>query len=447
MKTYPTPMVIVLPYAVKSAYRSLLVLMLVLCSWSGFSQELVFKLPLLETPLTTAGKDGAVYRFSNVTTNIDALVKIVRRSHTSVKLSNIDLPALITGYENAWQPQIDYNNGSTPNGNSDWHMEFDISFVKKATNQPIVINKADVTTLDLDGNDKTLKEYATFYNMTSYTFESNTQVTTQAVSDPLTGYIGNQAGRQFVSPSKQYSNINYSETKIMVTTVYQNVSSFRVRLGGKSTARNNDINRMYSLWFKSFTYQAPVSGVLPVELNEFNANKKNDSKILLNWTTSTEVNVSHFVIERSFDGVNYNDAGIVFAAGNSTTTQRYSFTDDLKSNSKGVIQYRLRIVDANGRYAHSLIRLIRSGEQKTATVQAFPNPVVNELRVSLPTTWQEKQVAVDIYNNNGQLMKRTVFNKASQTESMNVSELGSGLYVVKVSNGMESAVHRIAKAK
>ena len=419
----------------------------VLSYLNGSAQELVFKSPALETALNTAGKDGAVYRFKDVTTNVDAKVKIVGRSSSLVTLTTIDIPGLITGYDNAFQPQVNFNNGSTPNGNSEWYMEFEVTLVKKSTDQGIILSKADLTALDIDGNDATLREVVTLYNMKSYTLESNTQLTGKAVSHNLSGLTGSQPGREFESPKKQYSNIIFTETRVMVSSKYENVTKFRFRVGGKSTDRRNDSDRMYCLWFKSFTYQAPVEGALPVKLSSFNANKKNDTKVSLTWTTAQEENVNHFVIERSFDGVNYTDAGIVFATGNSTITRQYSFTDDLKNNNAGVVYYRLRMIDNDGRYDHSLVRLIKNGQKSQATIQAFPNPVVNELRVSLPATWQEKMVYVDIYSNNGQLMKRTTFNKAGQTESVNMSDLNTGLYIVKVTNGTETATQRIAKAR
>jgi len=40
------------------------------------------------------------------------------------------------------------------------------------------------------------------------------------------------------------------------------------------------------------------------------------------------------------------------------------------------------------------VRIIRFGIDATAglRLQAYPNPVVNELRITIPNTWQEKQV-------------------------------------------------------
>lgn len=447
MKTYLCPVVIVLPISVLNTLRCTLLAMFFVISYqSGFSQELVFKNARLETAPNTAGKDEAVYRFAGVTPNVDALVKIVKRSSPLVQLLDIDITS--SGFDKAFQPQVTYNNGTTPTGKSDWYMEFEITFVKAATHAPVNVTKVDITTLDLDGNGNGLREYVTFFNQKTFTLESITSITAVSVLESLLGLLGLMPGKQFNGPTTNYANIDPTATKVMATNKYENVNKFRMRAGGKSDGRNEGADRMYSFWFKSFNFQAPVESALPVKLTSFSATKKNDTKIGLNWITAQEDNVSHFVVERSFNGADYTEVGMVFAVGNSKTNSNYNFTDELNSAASGIIYYRLRIVDMDGRIENSMVRLIRSGEQKeTASIAAYPNPVMNELRVTLPATWQEKQVTIDIYNNNGQMVKRTVANKASQTETLNVSDMRTGLYVVKVSNGTEVAVQRIAKAK
>ncbi|MEI2740432.1 MAG: hypothetical protein V9F01_16790 [Chitinophagaceae bacterium] len=39
---------------------------------------------------------------------------------------------------------------------------------------------------------------------------------------------------------------------------------------------------------------------LPVKLSSFSATLNNNSKVDLKWSTATETNLSHFVVERSY---------------------------------------------------------------------------------------------------------------------------------------------------
>lgn len=167
---------------------------------------------------------------------------------------------------------------------------------------------------------------------------------------------------------------------------------------------------------------------------------------MLNWVTGHEKDISHFVIERSTNGIDYSETGMVFAAGNSTAVQNYAFADAVNTNSKGVIYYRLKMMDAIKRHQYSPVRIVRIGDVVTdVKVQAYPNPVVNELRVTVPANWQNKQVSYEVYSVNGSIVKRITTANASQTETLNVQDLAKGTYVVKAYTQTESASERIVK--
>ena len=70
-----------------------------------------------------------------------------------------------------------------------------------------------------------------------------------------------------------------------------------------------------------------VTGLLPLELAYFNVVRIN-SGIMLNWQTNMEANNSHFIIQKSTDGINFTDiASIASKApnGNSDVQLNYSY--------------------------------------------------------------------------------------------------------------------------
>jgi hypothetical protein len=97
----------------------------------------------------------------------------------------------------------------------------------------------------------------------------------------------------------------------------------------------------------------PSSGPLPVTWLYFTGNKKNDKDALLKWATGSEINTKNFVLERSFNGNTFTATGMVNAAGNSSITTNYSFTDSnaLKLPTN-VLYYRLKQVDRDGRASY-----------------------------------------------------------------------------------------------
>lgn len=97
---------------------------------------------------------------------------------------------------------------------------------------------------------------------------------------------------------------------------------------------------------------AATSGT-PVKLNAFNAVRKNADKVALYWSTSEEINTSHFVVESSTNGKDFADAGLVFAVGNSSENLNYRITVDLRNKKAPAMYYRLTIVDMDGKTAIS----------------------------------------------------------------------------------------------
>lgn len=447
MKTYLSSQAITLPVNLPFIYRrSLLLLILSLIGYVVTAQELVFKNAQLESGV--AGADGAVYRFSNVrnggSPTIDALITINGRSNGLVSLVSLDLTN--TGHDKAFQPQVSYNNNITPTGTSDWWLEFGVAFVQSGSTTRVNVDSFKLTALDIDGNGDKINEWASFYSNKSFLLENNSVLVATNISELVDG-VSTIVGKKFDGPVQNYTNIDTGATNVMVTNFFQGINAFRMRVGGHSTGASGASDRMYSFWFKSFNYQAPVQFTLPLVLLDFNATVAN-KKAVLNWVTGMEKSLSHFVVERSVNGIDYTDAGMIFANGNSSVKVPYTYADALPVNAKGVIYYRLKMVDQDGKFQRSTVKLIRIGEApKTLSIATYPNPVTTELRISLPESWQNKKVTLNIFSSNGQLVKQVVASRASQTEIVNVADITNGLYIIKATDGTAIATERIVKTK
>src|ERR1700712_1112733 len=169
---YPSPKLNSFIYDLAKAVFAVLILVAAFSAAANAqqtSQELVFKNSTLQSG--TAGANNAVYRFPSVMTGIDALVKINNRSSSMVRLVTIDLTT--TGFEKAFQPQVTYGSDNTsPAGNTDWWMEFQISFVQAGTNVAANIASFNVTGLDIDGNGDKINEYVSLYGLQSFLLEN-----------------------------------------------------------------------------------------------------------------------------------------------------------------------------------------------------------------------------------------------------------------------------------
>jgi len=220
-------------------------------------------------------------------------------------------------------------------------------------------------------------------------------------------------------------------------------SSFDVKFGFNQTNNGWSGSDQFSLLFSG---SAPSTSSLPVMLINWSAAYIN-SNIALKWTTTSERNASHFIIERSFDGSDYSDIAMLFAAGNSDISVNYSYNDKVPAGNSGIIYYRLKMVDMDGRYTTSDIRIVRIGKSEEGVkILAYPNPVVNDVRVTIPQNWQGKNISYRLTNASGQLIKSYSVQYASQTEVIAMSHVPAGMYIMSVTNGSETAVQSVVKS-
>ncbi|MDI1321413.1 MAG: hypothetical protein PSV36_01615, partial [Algoriphagus sp.] len=121
----------------------------------------------------------------------------------------------------------------------------------------------------------------------------------------------------------------------------------------------------------------PNVRILEVEYLYFNAAYNSfDRSGELKWATSKEWESSHFEIERSInDTRTWTKVGTVSAKGYSDLPVEYRFTDLNLPASGGNIFYRLKQVDLDGDFHHSVTRAIQVGALDGSTSWiAYPNP-------------------------------------------------------------------------
>jgi len=434
-----------LPFFIAKNFFFACAIVLLVCPSITFCQELIFTNPALVSG--TAGNDNAVYRFSNVTASVDALVKVKRRSASDIIIKDIDVSEF--GWNKAFQPQIGPASGLV-SGTKDWWVEFEMFFVQSGTDESAEVSEFNLTSLDIDGDNLTIREYVELYDAASYNFEGGTELINNAISgdDDDDDDDDKNKGKdyRFTGPIKNYLDIDTLGTRVMVTSKFVKKNRIKFRIGARSMGlgTSSAAHRYNSLWFRSFNYTSVAS--LPVKLTLFTAKSLSSNKVVLNWNTAQEKNSSHFTIEKSLNGRDFSDAGIMFSMGNSELPQQYTFTNDLRAGEKGLIYYRLKMVDMDGKSHHSSIRVVRIGEEKAnVSIMLYPNPVANELRVTLPVAWHDQKVVIDIYSTNAVMVKKFVTNNANQTETINVRSLTPGSYMVRSSTGTQTVTQHIIK--
>ena len=128
---------------------------------------------------------------------------------------------------------------------------------------------------------------------------------------------------------------------------------------------------MGSFWQIGLATSAPFIA-LPVELTSFIAQSENQ-KVILKWTTATELNNNGFEIQRKAAESDFATVGFVKGEGTTTNQKEYSFID--KDLTDGKYFYRLKQVDYNGSYEYSdVIEVDVRSLAEYSLEQNHPNP-------------------------------------------------------------------------
>lgn len=130
------------------------------------------------------------------------------------------------------------------------------------------------------------------------------------------------------------------------------------------TFAQNILKAVLFLAVISFSSAASAGNGTPVKATAFTAaiNTNNNSRVDLKWSTETENNLSHFIVERSTDGVTYSNAALVFAYGNSTEKSNYVFADNISKVQTATVYYRISSFGADGNSQYSDVKVISLGK-------------------------------------------------------------------------------------
>jgi acid phosphatase type 7 len=177
-----------------------------------------------------------------------------------------------------------------------------------------------------------------------------------------------------------------------------------------------------------------TSGTLPVTLKDYEVKLVN-GKVLVTWSTETENNSKHFTVERSQNGTDFSFVGKVDAAGFSTSTKNYSFTDP--NPFGGASYYRLSQSDNDGKTAYMGIRRVNNNNPRDFDVKVLSgNPGRLVLQVNTQT---EAVYQVSIVDMSGKRIKsETISFTAGQTRKE--YQLIPGVYIWEVRNNKGAAI-------
>jgi hypothetical protein len=154
------------------------------------------------------------------------------------------------------------------------------------------------------------------------------------------------------------------------------------------------------------TKNASVSP-LPITLISLTAERKQNG-VDVTWTTASEINNDYFIVQRSKDGMCFEDAGVQKGAGNSNQKNCYVYCDT--NPYKGISYYRLQQNDKDGSSAYSSIVSVDL-EEDNLDWQVYPNPTSGQFKIRL-NDQEIQSITIEIKD----LMGRIYFSKSLTME-------------------------------
>lgn len=198
--------------------------------------------------------------------------------------------------------------------------------------------------------------------------------------------------------------------------------------------------------YNTYQYVLPAS-VVPVRFLSFNVTERN-RQAHLNWIVENEgAGTSHYEMERSSDGRNFERIGIVEKLSTAGNRKSYQETDTDARNFRnaGRIYYRIKQVDTDGRFVYTDIRFIdMTGTEPEWTI--YPNPARSNSSVRLELQYGER-VMIRVTDAAG---KTVLSQSAAGVTGMNIfpvniSKLAPGMYYVKITAGPAEKVLPLIK--
>lgn len=202
--------------------------------------------------------------------------------------------------------------------------------------------------------------------------------------------------------------------------------------------------------FSPYTKTVYSTTPVPVELLYLTAQwQGEDTRI--DWSTAMELNNSHFILQRSFDNINFEDVDIINSKaenGNSNQILKYSYRDrDVKSMTYDVVYYRLHQFDFNGdNEIHGPVALNVDQEPLGALSHftLYPNPANKSARV-VGTNVNDAELSFTLIDKTGRVITQSNIevNQGNFAVNVPINDLSTGVYYVVLKGAITSYTERL----
>lgn len=184
-----------------------------------------------------------------------------------------------------------------------------------------------------------------------------------------------------------------------------------------------------------------VTNTLPVEMGNFTA-KLEGENVKLSWLTYSEINNSYFSIERSSDGIIFEQLDVVVGSGNTRNITNYTYIDE--NPLEGDNYYKLKQTDYDGKNANCGVAAVKfeATMQEFEINRIYPNPITsNSFKLDLNSNINGI-VKLVMVNSSGSIIFQKSLEVSSGNNIINVdlnNNLSQGNYFISVTDDIKNS--------
>lgn len=331
-----------------------------------------------------------------------------------------------------------YNNGS------------DQFFTQSYAAQPGIISNlnslAGCGTLFVDASTGTIPPNSTFFIMNqgscfnSGSFSAYCGVgtiyvafSTDATWSPTGFFTNSNAHRYFKT---DFSSINAG----CGPTVYDYNASNQFDFGSNGDGSSVTFNGTTASYVSGGGNCVPPVTILPISLIDFYGTRNGEVNELV-WKVAEEDNIVNYVVEKSGDAIYFTELGTVSLnhnkAGSSVKT--YNLSDN--APFKGITYYRLGTTEADGsRISYKTIALDENAKEWEYIYYQQDADLIVEFKNAVP-----KNSTIDLFDLSGKLLGSKTIDQLHV--KMNVNDLASGIYFVRITTAYKTKNFKIVIQK
>ncbi len=194
-----------------------------------------------------------------------------------------------------------------------------------------------------------------------------------------------------------------------------------------------------------YANRIPASGSLPVNFVDFTANLQG-ADVRLDWATATESNTQYFGVQKSNDGIHFNETAKVNAAGNISTEKHYQYLDANAFGNNAVLYYRISETDRDGKVFYSIIRQVKNNTGLLQKIKLVTNPVKADAEIDYISSSSTIAV-VKIVDQQGRVVLSSSVNifKGNNKFSLSTQALAGGIYTIILSGNDANSKLKMVK--